>query len=62
MCGSPEKNLKNSWGVTEERIMKIKTEHNGAKNGGGAWMKRADAKKFSNKARRAAGKKLTRER
>ncbi len=42
--------------------MKIKTEHNGAKNGGGAWMKRADAKKFSNKARRAAGKKLTKER
>lgn len=33
-----------------------KSEHNGAKNGGGAWMKRIDAKKESNKVRRANDK------
>lgn len=37
-------------------MAKIKTEHNGAKNGGGAWMRRADAKKISKRARRAADK------
>lgn len=32
----------------------IKTEHAGAKNGGGHWGKRADAKKLSNRGRRIA--------
>lgn len=36
--------------------MKIKTEHAGAKNGGGYYGRRADAKRQSNKARRAADK------
>ncbi len=31
---------------------KLKTEHNGAKNGGGAWTCREDAKKLSNIKRR----------
>ena len=35
---------------------RMKTEHTGAKNGGGAWMYRVDAKKYSRKARRAADK------
>lgn len=39
--------------------MTIRTEHNGAKNGGGYWGLRADAKQLSKKARRAAGKKAT---
>lgn len=30
----------------------LKTQHNGAKNGGGAWTNRHDAKKLSNKQRR----------
>lgn len=30
----------------------IKTEHTGAKNGGGFWGSRFDAKKMSNRARR----------
>ncbi len=34
----------------------IKTEHAGAKNGGGYWGKRREAKKVSNKLRREAGK------
>ena len=34
-----------------------KTEHNGAKNGGGFWGTRAEAKKVSRKARRANGRK-----
>jgi hypothetical protein len=37
---------------------KIKTEHNGAKNGGGYWGKRAEAKRVSNKIRRADEKKM----
>ena len=41
--------------------MKIKTEHNGAKNGGGYRGERAVAKRVSNKLRRANGKKLIRE-
>lgn len=32
--------------------IKEATEHAGAKNGGGAWMRRVDAKLQSNKARR----------
>jgi hypothetical protein len=38
----------------------IKTEHNGAKNGGGAWMKRADAKKNSNRVRRSVDREVSR--
>jgi len=37
---------------------KIKTEHNGAKNGGGYWGKRVEAKRISNKIRRADEKKM----
>ncbi|MDN3922371.1 hypothetical protein [Roseateles violae] len=33
-----------------------KTEHNGAKNGGGHWGKRLEAKRQSSRARRALGK------
>jgi len=36
----------------------VKTEHNGAKNGGGFWGKRAEAKRISNKIRRAAEKRI----
>lgn len=37
--------------------MKIKTEHNGSKKGSGAFYgRKKDAKKLSNKARRAADK------
>ena len=35
----------------------IKTEHNGAKNGGGFWGSRRIAKKVSKRLRRIAGKK-----
>lgn len=34
--------------------MAIKTEHAGAKNGGGAWDKRTEAKRVSRKLRRRA--------
>lgn len=34
----------------------LKTEHSGAKNGGGYWGDRAEAKAVSNKARRENGK------
>lgn len=37
---------------------RLKTEHAGAKNGGGAWMTRAEAKLASNRRRRADEKKL----
>lgn len=37
----------------------MKTEHNGAKNGGGMWDTRANAKRKSSKARRAESKKAT---
>ena len=40
----------------------MKTEHNGAKNGGGMWTSRADAKRVSKKARRQNGKKAAKER
>jgi len=40
--------------------MTIKNEHNGAKNGGGFYGKRAEAKAVSNKARRAQDKKEAR--
>ena len=40
---------------------KIKTEHNGAKNGGGFWGPREFAKKFSKKQRRRNDKKEIRE-
>jgi hypothetical protein len=33
-----------------------KTEHNGAKNGGGFWGRRAEAKRLSKRARRSNGK------
>ena len=36
---------------------KVKTEHNGAKNGGGGWGHRADMKRASKKRRRAQSKK-----
>ena len=36
--------------------MSTKTEHNGAKNGGGFWGRRQIAKKISRKLRRAADK------
>ena len=39
-----------------------KTEHNGAKNGGGAWMRRVDAKRLSKIARRQNDKRASRER
>lgn len=32
----------------------VKTEHTGAKNGGGAWMTRAEAKKSAGRKRRQA--------
>jgi hypothetical protein len=35
---------------------RIKTEHTGAKNGGGYWGRRSIAKKFSRKRRRANDK------
>lgn len=38
----------------------IKTEHAGAKNGGGHWGTRAEAKELSKKARRAGDKKESR--
>jgi len=37
----------------------LKTEHNGAKNGGGYWGHRATAKKISKKVRRKIGKYLS---
>ena len=40
---------------------KLKTEHNGAKNGGGAWDTRFNAKKASRKARRSNDKRLVRQ-
>lgn len=39
----------------------IKPEHAGAKNGGGAWMTRAEAKKQSKKLRRRADRRTTKE-
>jgi len=36
----------------------VKTEHNGAKNGGGYWGKRAEAKRISNKIRRVEEKRI----
>lgn len=41
--------------------MIVKTEHSGAKNGGGYWGGRADAKRLSRKARRAQDKRICRE-
>jgi hypothetical protein len=37
---------------------RLKTEHAGAKNGGGAWMSRAETKLAYNRKRRAAEKRL----
>lgn len=37
---------------------KTKTEHSGAKNGGGFWGKRTEAKKVSKKLRRTNTKKI----
>lgn len=37
---------------------RIKTEHAGAKNGGGAWMKRADAKQAARRQRRQIDKQI----
>ena len=42
-------------------LKKLKTEHAGAKNGGGHWGTRAEAKSGSKKARRAADKRATKE-
>lgn len=39
---------------------RIKTEHAGAKNGGGAWMTRAEAKQTGKRKRRQADKRTTR--
>lgn len=39
---------------------KMKTEHSGAKNGGGHWGTRQEAKTLSKKLRRKIGKKLIR--
>ena len=39
-----------------------KTEHTGAKNGGGFWGKRKEAKQVSKRLRRIAGKRLAQER
>lgn len=36
----------------------VKTEQNGAKNGGGYWGKRAEAKRISNTIRRAEEKRI----
>ena len=41
-----------------ESFRKLKTEHNGAKNGGGYWGPRAEAKRVSKKARRLEGKRV----
>jgi len=41
-------------------IAKIKANHNGAKNGGGAWCTRFEAKRASKKIRRRNGKKAIR--
>lgn len=41
--------------------MKIKTEHAGAKNGGGAWEPREEVKRVSRKLRRANDRRLIRE-
>lgn len=38
---------------------RIKAEHTGAKNGGGAWMTRADAKQTAKRKRRQADKVAT---
>lgn len=38
-----------------------KTEHNGAKNGGGYWGKRREAKLLSNRARRLQSREIVRE-
>jgi hypothetical protein len=38
----------------------IKTEHSGAKNGGGHWGKREEAKRLSKKLRRSTGRKVVR--
>jgi hypothetical protein len=40
--------------------MSHKIEHNGAKNGGGAWERRTEAKRMSRKARRAEAKRMER--
>jgi phage gp46-like protein len=40
---------------------KVKTEHGGAKNGGGYWGPRTEAKKVSKKLRRLRAKKEIRE-
>jgi hypothetical protein len=40
---------------------RIKTEHAGAKNGGGAWMTRTEAKRASKRKRRQADKRATAE-
>jgi len=38
---------------------RIKTEHAGAKNGGGAWMTRAEAKQTAKRQRRQIDKQAT---
>lgn len=43
-------------GMAYERI---KTEHAGAKNGGGAWMMRADAKQTAKRKRRQMARQAT---
>jgi hypothetical protein len=38
--------------LKDEQVSKIKPEHSGAKNGGGYWGTREEAKRLSKKARR----------
>lgn len=40
---------------------RFKTEHSGAKNGGGHWGYRVDAKRISKKSRRSAAAEIIRE-
>ena len=42
--------------VSQRSNQMIKTDHNGAKNGGGHWGTRHEAKKLSSKLRRKAAK------
>jgi hypothetical protein len=42
-------------------VTTVRTEHAGAKNGGGYWGRRAEAKQRSRKLRRAADKRMVRE-
>lgn len=52
--------ITSNW-ISENNMSRaVKTEHGGAKNGGGMWTTRSDAKQISKKLRRAKDKKLSR--